>query len=377
MFGTCINYKFVVLLINVFKYRLFFVFLGLIHLPTFAQDSIPKFGAGVTYHYGFIAPHKPVVNEIVKGHTQILEISIYKNTLGERQWEQYFRNPKVGVSAMFINTGNDESLGKAYGIFPFVEMHLNKWKVNWNIRAGYGLGYIEKPFDRVDNYKNLAIGSTYNALIFVNSLWNYKFSKNFEGSLGVSLTHFSNGSLKRPNLGINIFSLNGGINYNFGNVKAIIPFNNENKDKVWNKYLILNGGVKEISPIGGEKYFVSTLSYQMIKTTSNKSGFGFAADAFYNSSLEQLMINDNNSDASADDNFRLGLAGLYRLSLGKMEMLFQTGWYLYSPYKGNGNLYTRLNSRYFVSDKFFVNLALKTHYAVADFIEYGIGYKLK
>ncbi len=344
-------------------------------LLSYAQDSIPAYGTGLTFHHGFIMPHRVEVNEIIKGHTQIVEFSAYKNTTGKRQWEQYFNNPKVGISAVYINTGNKESLGNAYGIFPFVEMPLNHWKITWNLRAGYGLGYIEKPFDRETNYKNLAIGSKFNALIYVNSLWKYKFKK-IESSVGVSLTHFSNGSLKRPNLGINLFSANAGLAYNFGSTKNTIPFNGINKDHNWSKYINLNTGVKEIPPIGGGKYMVYTLSYQMIKTVTNKSGVGFAADGFYNTSLEPLLIRVQNEDIGFRGNLRFGLSGIYTLALGKMEMMFQTGWYLYSPYHGNGNLYTRLNSRYFISDKIFLNLALKTHYAVADYIEYGIGYKL-
>ena len=233
------------MLICKIKYRLFFAFLGLISFSTFAQDSIPSFGASVTYHHGFIAPHKPEVNEIIKGHTQIIEVAAYKNTNGTRQWEQYFNNPKVGVSAIYINTGNEESLGKAYGIMPMVELPLNHWKVQWNIRAGCGLGYIQKPFDRVDNYKNLAIGSNFNVLIFANSKWNIKWSDKIESSVGLSLTHFSNGSLKRPNLGINLLSINTGIAYHFGKTETTIPFNDVNRERKWNKYLNLNSGVKE------------------------------------------------------------------------------------------------------------------------------------
>ncbi|MCB0409779.1 MAG: acyloxyacyl hydrolase, partial [Flavobacteriales bacterium] len=75
-------------------------------------------------------------------------------------------------------------------------------------------------------------------------------------------------------------------------------------------------------------------------------------------------------------NFRLGINGTYGLSMGKLDLLFQVGGYAYTAYEDNGYIYSKLGSRYYLTDKLFVNLALKTHFAVADFIEYGVGYRL-
>lgn len=361
---------------SIFKYRLFLFFILFFKIGL-AQDSIPKFGFSTTFHHGFITPHKPLVNEIIKGHTQILELSFFKNTSGNRQWEQYFNHPQVGVSAFLINTGNQESLGNAYGILPFVEFPLNNWKIKWHLKFGFGLGYIEKPFNRIDNFKNLAIGSHLNALIFANSLWKIPISNQLNSSFGLSLTHFSNGSLKRPNLGINLFSANLGIGYSFGSKNQKVAFNNLNKEKKWDTYAALSMGVKEIPPIGGDKYMVYSFVFQKVKTITNKSGFGFGSDVFYNTSLEPLIIRVQNEDKGLIGNVRFGLHGAYELSLAKLALQLQVGTYLYSAYKDNGNIYSKLNSRYFLTDKLYLNLSLKTHYAVADFIEYGIGYKFK
>lgn len=359
-----------------FKYRLIFTFIAFLVSDTYAQDSISTYGIGINFHYGFISPHKPLVNEIIKGHTQITELSFFRNTSGTENWEQYYNYPQIGITALFVNTGNRESLGNGYGVFPFINFPLNKKRIKWNLKFGFGVGYIEKPFDRVDNYKNLAIGSNFNALIYLNNVWSLKLTDRIDYNLGISLTHFSNGSLKRPNLGINLFSINSGINYNFGKIVFKEPRNIVDREKSWNKYLVYNSGFKEIDPIGGKKYWINSLSGQLIKNTSNKSSFGFGLDGFYNTSLNVLINRLQNEDKGEAGNFRFGISGIYGLTFNKVSMLFQTGWYLYSPYNGNGNLYTRLSTRYFVTDKIYLNAALKTHYAVADFIEYGIGIKL-
>ncbi len=342
-----------------------------------AQDTQHKFGAGVTYHYGFISPHNVLVNEIIQGHTQMVQLDFYKQTNGERLWEQYYNYPKIGVSTVFINSGNPESLGNIYGVFPFIDFPLNHWKITWDLKFGAGIGYIQKPFDRKENYKNLVIGSHLNALIYVDTHWDLPITEKFHTSLGVALTHFSNGSLKRPNLGINIFSLNYGVSYNFGSTAAVIEKSEENREKKLSHLIIANTGLKEIDPIGGNKYMVYTTSYNLLKTVTNKSSVGVGADFFYNTSLEPLVVRLQNENLGKIANFRMGVSGIYALDMGKVSLMFQTGFYGYKNYKKDGSVYTRIGTRYRFTDKLFFNLGLKTHFFVADFIEYGIGCQIK
>ena len=50
------------------------------------------------------------------------------------------------------------------------------------------------------------------------------------------------------------------------------------------------------------------------------------------------------------------------------------GAYIVSVYKGNGMIYNKLETRYSISNRLFLRMAMKTHIAVADFVEYGVGY---
>ena len=342
-----------------------------------AQESKNNFGAAVNYHFGFISPHNVLVNEIIKGHAQITELSFYQQTDGEKQWQRYFNYPKLGISAMYINSGNPISLGNIYGVFPYIDFPLNHWKITWNLKFGYGIGFIEKPFDRKTNYKNLAIGSHINALIFMNSHWNFPITERINLSTGVSLTHFSNGSLKRPNLGINIFSLNAGVSYCFGNQITTNEPTDEKREKEISHSVLATVGLKEIDPIGGNKYMVYNTSYNLLKVITNKSSIGIGADFSYNTSLEQLVVRLQHEDKGKLSNFNAGISGIYAMDIGKISMMFQTGGYVYRVYKQDNVVYTKIGTRYRFTDKLFFNLSLKTHFFVADFIEYGIGYRIK
>ncbi|PCJ25970.1 MAG: hypothetical protein COA97_06585 [Flavobacteriales bacterium] len=340
----------------------------------FTQGVELSVGLKATFHSGAILPHRKEVNEIVEGKTQAYEFSFYKSTVGEKAWQQLYNYPKLGVSVLAINLGNRQELGMGYGVFPFIEIPINKRKVNWRFKIGYGLGYIQKPFNRETNFKNIAIGSHFNALIYANTLWSIKLSDAFNISAGLSIIHFSNGSFSRPNLGINIFSLNTGLSYNFGKKEERVVSDLEERPHKWTKKVIVGFGVKEIPPVGGPKYFVSTYSFNFIKARSEKSSYGFGADVFYNTSLTDLIARDSSNTSNGLDNFRLGLVGIYSFDFGRISFLIEMGGYLFSNYKGNGLIYNRLETRFDVSDKLFLKLGMKTHIVVADYIEFGIGY---
>lgn len=67
----------------------------------------------------------------------------------------------------------------------------------------------------------------------------------------------------------------------------------------------------------------------------------------------------------------------HQLEFGHLSFINQMGVYLYAKDKSDGPVYLRTALRYKLSNKAIVNLALKTHWAKADFVEFGLGYKLK
>lgn len=334
-----------------------------------------SFGVKGTFHHGAILPHRKAVSEIIEGQSNGVEISFVKATSGKKRWQQLYGLPQVGISALAINLGNPDELGFAYGFFPFVALPIIQRKITWNIKVGYGLGVIEKPFHKKDNHKNVAIGSHINAIIYFNSMLNFKVLNQLEASAGASLIHFSNGSSARPNLGINVLSLSGGLQYSFGKRKAFVHEVGTASALNWSKYVTFGVALKEIPPTDGPKYGVSTLSFNLMKARTEKSSFGFSTDLLYNSSLSVLNNNDSSTTTTGLDNFRLGIIGLYSFDFGKISVLLGLGTYLHSNYKGNGLIYNKVETRYWVSEKLFLRFGMKTHIAAADFVEYGIGYK--
>ena len=81
-------------------------------------------------------------------------------------------------------------------------------------RIGQGVGYTSNPYDKVDNHKNVAFGSS--ILSSTYALLNYKKERIFDRfglQAGVSLIHYSNANVKAPNASVNTIAFNVGVTY--------------------------------------------------------------------------------------------------------------------------------------------------------------------
>ena len=244
-------------------------------------------------------------------------------------------------------------------------------------KAGGGIGLIEKPYDRVTNFKNKAIGTKLNAAINLTPEARFFYNKKISFTTGLSLTHFSNGAFKTPNLGINITTVNTSVSYRFGNKLALPPRDSATAplQKKTEFYMIGAIGFKENSPPGGPKYAAYTLSVSAAKIISHKSRISAGLDLFYDSSLREQFGRDSIFNVPASHLSRAGLNVGYELGLGNLYFPVQSGIYMVTKYKEDGFIYSRIGARYTIKEHLIINLTLKTHFGVADYIESGIGYK--
>ncbi len=236
---------------------------------------------------------------------------------------------------------------------------------------------MTKVFDRVENHKNYAISSAMNAFIHLGLMGRVKIIVHIDLHAGLSLSHFSNASYKKPNLGINIPTATAGLAYSFSEIE--LEKRKERSeytyDRSWNHDVVLSWGLKEKAPIGGKLYNVFSLNYSANKLVSFKSSFGGGCDVFYNGAIKGELNSDDEEIEKSAEIVQFGLSGMYAMQISRFVMFLSPGVYLYSPYKLNGSIYSRIGMRYLIQDKIIINLTIKTHFAVADHVEYGIGYR--
>ena len=124
----------------------------------------------------------------------------------------------------------------------------------------------------------------------------------------------------------------------------------------------------------GPKYYAAIFSSTYFFPAKHKSDLGLGLDFFYDNSLS-IKNSRETGDSAQSANFRPGIHGSYQLKVASIGILFDMGFYPYSEYKGDGLFYHRIGVRYYFKN-LFACINLKTHYARADFIEWGVGWNL-
>ncbi|MBI3501637.1 MAG: acyloxyacyl hydrolase [Bacteroidetes bacterium] len=357
--------------------------LGLGQLLAFGQDSILPSGKGqklfinVTGHYGFIIAHNPNMEYLIKQHIAAGEMDFIVQTNGEKKWERTYKNPEKGFGVFFADFGNPEQLGQGVSIFPFINFPLNpNRKFKLYIRSSDGIGYITKPYNRIENHKNNIIGSHVNA--FVNLRLNTVFypAKKIRMETGIGLTHFSNGSYAKPNLGINLATVSLGISFQKQEISARKKFSDTSAYKKYTLTLIAAAGPNETSPPNGNKYAGYMFSASGWKQSSAKSKFGIGLEAFYEFSNIEDAKRDTSFDTSKPlNNLQVGLKFGYELVIGKISLPLEQGVYLFSKTTLDGRIYHRIGIRYHINKHLIINYTLKTQWATAENLEFGIGYR--
>lgn len=352
---------------------LFILFLSFYFEKSKAQNQA-TYQLGFRYHYGFVMVHTPSLQQFSSAHFPVYELTLTKLTQGNKEWHRAYHNPDLGLSFFTTDFGKNKILGRGYALLPNISFHyLRKKWIHANFRFGAGLGYIEKPFDRLHNYKNNAIGSHLNAAISVMLETKFKLSANTNLGIGIAMNHFSNGATKTPNLGINLATANIALAYTFAH-KPIPAYDSSAAFKKQMEYfVVLCGGIKEIAPPGGDKFAVLNASFNVARLHSIRGKWGFGIDIFHDASIYE-QFKRNGESASQTNITQAGINISWEVIFGKVSFPIQAGVYALSKYKSNGIIYNRYGIRYHFSKHLFANVSLKTHYAKADYFEWGIGY---
>jgi len=358
--------------ITIFFFLLFFT-------KIYAQKSIQHFhfdNIENKLSYGFIAAHRESIRYLQRGHIPSFEIMISHKTFGEKEWEQLFRYPTYGFGYYYAYLNYPDVLGSSHAVFSFINiplLELARYSINYNL--AFGVSYITKAFDIDENYYNVAIGSHTNVYLNVGFDQKIRLSKNLKLLFGIGLSHYSNGSISKPNLGLNIISAQTGISYHFAKSENPKIFHPNIKNIASNHFqLIYSAGYKRIYPPGEKAFFVSSLEFDYERILFIKYRLGFGFDLFYNSSLYEKLLEQNTDNISKIHNFREGIHFSYSINFGQLNFYMQIGYYLFTKWKDDGNIYNKFGLNYYFPKNFFTHLGVKTHLSKADFIEYGIGY---
>ncbi len=380
-------------------------------IPSYAQYKYKYTSKGVL-SAGMIVPHSKNLDSIAKGMVLGGEIAFEWAAQSKNRWQQFWRFPNVGIGLGFVNLGNNQLLGNAVYLYPYISIPMFTVKdIDINLKLGAGLSYVTKTWNDADTLSGVDASTANSAFSFPLNCY-LTSSINFEylltdqialiGDLGYA--HMSNGSFRNPNFGVNMGYVHLGARYKFSphnpnlsyNPAYALPFDFEGK-------VVASGFSREIHYNDHKSFFVGSLHAGITFPIDGWYTLGGGADLFYDGAFTKRPSEANpmfNRYRIEEDMFankiRFGISVNNEFVMGRLTGIVDLGIYLYDPlrnayphvtesrgifYKYNlkkedGWNYTRFALRYRVYDNFVVQAGIKTHGYIAEMLEVGVGYLL-
>lgn len=356
--------------------HVFFLLWVLIPKQVFSNTDTTqqRLSLGLHYGRGLLWAHRPNMTHLVGESIQSFELEL--EHLEPNSSFDAYHNLRYGLRLHFSDLGS-EITGNAFGISPYFNFQLLELK-KFSMRSSFGMGlaYLDNAFDLYTNRKNIAIGSALNLYISFNIQVHYRLSNQLAWHLRSQLTHFSNAAFSMPNLGLNLPAFSTGFSLQMlsssasTNTRASPVFEN-------NSLVLVSGfGLRSIEVLNTNRYPVFRLSMEYMVQPKAKWAWSSALDVFYNSAIYHRL--EKQASASPFQyNTQLGVSAKYHQVIGPVQIMTGMGIYALDKGKRDGLFYHKLGARVHVSEQWFLNSELISHWAKADHLEFGIAYCLK
>ena len=368
-------------------YRFFIYYISIILIITTnftlsqsSRDTSNAIFVEMNYHYGFIMPHHSAIEYVVTGHPSAFEMKVGKEVAGNHLWEQLYNYPKIGLGYFLCDYKNPEIMGYEHGAYSFINVPLigRTNKFGLNVEMDFGLSYLTKVFDIDDNYKQVAIGTHTNVFFKFGGNSRIQLTDKLELINGLYFSHCSNGRVKEPNLGINVVTASTGLLYYFNSQRYKKYTPPTTLTRYYTYSVVASGGLKQWRRHDQNIYYVYSIAVNAERRLNHIERVGIGIDLFYDQSIAtSLEYYDENKNATASDLYRSGIHVSHDLIYNRLALIFNAGYYFYTKYVEISSIYSRLGLRYQASKHLLFNLTLKSHFAQADYIEWGIGYRWK
>jgi hypothetical protein len=323
---------------------------------------------------GFLVAHRSAMGHLATEHAFATEISYMFRGNGEKNWHDSYKNPFFGVTGFFGSVGNRELMGNYLGAYAFISIPLIKTRhYSFSGRMGTGLGYAFKTWNADENVLSIGVSTHLNALVSLAVENKFEFGNHSINSI-IDMTHFSNGAIKVPNLGLNLPYISLGYGYRIRKAEPINRLEYKTFDRKWEFGAISFLSAQEVFPVGGKKYPIYGVNAVARRYFKQTVGAVVSFDFIHKQSV--LVFHEDVPKTQAEI-IQLGVFAGYLLPMENFHLVVGMGYYVRDKFKPQDKFYHRVGMRYVFDNGINVNLVLKSHWARADYVEYGIGYTFK
>lgn len=298
-------------------------------------------------------------------------------TNGTQRWQSYHHYPRYGVGLRTLYF-DERILQSKYALFGFMEAPFSVGKrFSLNYQIGLGVSFYTNPFDEQLNPDNIWIGSMINLYATLALGMNYQLTPHLDLTATTSFSHSSNGTLKQPNLGVNMFSQSLGLRYRLQPFKPAYTSDSlpPLPDYKRNNFVIsLASGLKE-SRQSQLYYYAGTLGLSYENRFHPFFVWGMGLDICYNPSVS--VFRPETMPKSQMDYFAPAAKASFEILYGRVSFYVAFGVYLHKSYPYYDPFYERAGIRCYLdkSQKHFIGGFVKAHSGSVDFLEFTYGYR--
>lgn len=330
-------------------------------------------------HYGFVIAHHPEIWRLTSGYFPSWEFTVLKQTNGKRVWHYLYNYPEIGLTFRFSSFGGSSYLGKNYSLIPYVNFPFAKHEhFQFGFKVGLGVGYMTKKFDRLENYKNITIGSHFNAAILFALTVKSRLTERLSVNAGLSMFHLSNGSIKIPNYGLNIPTVFCGLTFKINNdtlqfkKPAFVP---KKKGKV-DFRMMFWAATKQMSHNREDRFMVYVLTGDLSVYYNNSNRILTGYDII-NDGSTRCSLESGGMTSEGDVNFtKYGINLAHEWVLDKLSISLALGVYVHNPDESDGIIYDKIGVYYSFAPFLVIGTTLNAQYGKADYLSVGIGINL-
>ena len=341
---------------------------------------------------------------------------------------QDWNDATIGAGLTYWNMGH-EMLGHAIAPYIYMDIPLVKQpRFELGLRPGLGAAFMTKTYRNpvpdghmfVDVINaNQSIGSVTNLYFPEEIYMNFPLAKGWSLSLAGGWYHISNGSIRQPNSGYNIFGGELGVRKVMEDDEVMRRKGEETKDerregigdKRWSVAIAGTMGGRQVYYRDQQTFMVGSMHAAAYWNAHPIFRLGGGVDVFYDGAYVQRNTHfgkTNLSLAQPGDCWRVGLSLQPEFVVGNFTAGLHLGAYMYDPVKAlepqwkedglpherldkpifyaydllnagsagypDGWLYTEVVLRYHLPWHIYVQNMMKSHLTKVEFVSLGLGF---
>ena len=346
------------------------LFFGVKHTVAQNVHKTPYYFS-LDYRTGENKPHREVIRNLTYPYRGI-DLKFGWQTIGKQPWQVAYRYPKFGIGLNWA-TFKTDVIGTPYALYFFTNFPQisTKW-ADLDLNVELGLSHGIHPYDSISNPNNFSTGSNFNAYFGFYLEQLVHLGKHVDAFVSEGFTHYSNGALDYPNLGLNIPSLKFGVRYQ--------PNYEEKRDKGLKPEFERNWTLVTNVGGGARTWNAPTLDYRELLISpaiyyqpGYKRRVGLGLEMAYN---ESIRIVYGREDEKGKELLTYAVFAAHEFLIKRFTIVTQFGIYLYNM-PSDKFYYERIGIGFYLTPSTRVVLNLKAHYFKAEYVETGLVFDLK